>query len=491
MTRAKTAPSPVTAVIVGVVSIALGVAIALLAGQLGVVAAGAWFGAICLLVLGLFGASQLRGRVGALVGQLRVEHLLWAALFLSGLTFRVRDVQAIETTLIDSAALLRIGIVGVVALIAVVVALRERANVFSVLVRGAFAVLSVYCLFGVFSAFWSIQPAWSAYKALEYFVDVFVAALIVSTCSSWGRFAVFWNWSLMILATELAAVWIGVAIHPSSALKGGVGSVGIQLQGIMPVVSANGVGELGAVIALIAVARLLRPRGNRTMYWVAFVWGAGTMLLAQSRSPIAAFVVGLAVVLVAEGRVGWLWGVFVGALGVLYSPLAGVVSDYLQRGQTLAAIGTLSNRTSVYWEPALVLLREHPWLGVGAYAGGRFAVVSQISATTVGTQQLASSVDNAYIEAAISTGAVGLGLMIAAVAAAGASVTRGVRRLQTSVGRAFCTEALGLLAIQVMRGFFSSGPIIWHPATAFLMVVAAGAMASRTLAGIVPDEVAA
>ena len=85
------------------------------------------------------------------------------------------------------------------------------------------------------------------------------------------------------------------------------------------------------------------------------------------------------------------------ASGVLY---ANELATAFTRGQGSQLLRSLSGRT-VWWESALSAWLEHPWLGFGFAAGGRFVALERIGSSDV------SSLHSGYLEVLTGVGILG------------------------------------------------------------------------------------
>ncbi|MDZ4064202.1 MAG: O-antigen ligase family protein [Coriobacteriia bacterium] len=452
------------------VGAALGTAIALLSNMGGLPVVIGVFGGGIAVIASILAIPVALSRASSLRGRLRWYHTAWIVLFLSGLTWRVRDVSAIYSEPVDTAALVRIGLVAIVGLIAVLSTFRSGSRLIDSLTKGAVGILAAYAVFGVVSTLWSVFPAWSLYKSTEYLVDVAVAALILTELRDVRDTKAFADITWLMLGALVGSVWLGVLLEPELALRTGIGVLGYQLQGVWPAVSQNGVGELGAILGIVALSRLVSFEKGRGFYALVLGVGVVTMLAAQSRSPILGFALASLVVLQSLGKMsGLTFGALAAATAAL-SPLGTWIEAFLRRGQSLAEIASLSGRTTIYWVRAAEVFVAHAAVGVGAYSGGRFVVIPLIG--NVGGEQIGSSVDNAFIEVAISLGVMGLALLVWTLMLVGSRLLRVGRKVRGfGVAEVLRAEALGVFILLVVRAAFSSGPVIWHPATSFLTVV--------------------
>jgi O-antigen ligase len=392
---------------------------------------------------------------------------LWFLSFISGQTWRIRDIHDISTAPVDSAAGFRIAVDAVVACILILRLTDRRHSWIASTLRGIVGVLSIYAFVGIISTIWSVFPIWSAYKSCEYLLDLAVLGAVLVEVRNTESYEAFLNWTWAIYGSLVVWIWMGVVIWPQFALKTGVGLLGVQLFGVIPAVHANSVGEFGGIIGVVACARLLLPgraQTGRTWYVLLLLLSLATLAFAQTRSAMGGFALGLVLILFFSKRRAF--SVFLGmAVGLLLSigSVAGLVLAFLQRGQTQTQVETFTGRLQ-YWTLAVHKFLQRPLTGYGAYTG-RFVVLSQLDLTTT------ASLHSDYFETLVSTGFEGLIPFLTALALTWWILLRSAQKLEMdSLERTLAVEALGVLAVLTVRSFFTTN-LLWHPAIPFLVVV--------------------
>ncbi len=408
---------------------------------------------------------QIIARFRVLVGLLRWWHLAWLLVFLSGLVFRIRDIETIYSNPWDFWALFRIALMAVVMLILLGQLLVRNFNWLHSLLRGPMGLLACYSVISILSTAWSAYPPWTLYRSLEYLVDLWLAAATITAARRLEDLkAVFdWAWLLVLLLT--ASVWVGMICAPAQAILQGVGILGPQIRGVIPVVASNGVGELGALLAVMALTRLLFPTTLKRTYLCLFAAGAATLLLSQSRSPLMGFLLALPLILFAARRIE------VGLLLVLLLPavlsatsLGDLLWRLFMRGQSQELFASLSGRMD-WWRFSLPFFLERPLWGYGGYAGGRFIVLAALDVT------LSSSIHNTWLEVLLGTGLLGFLPLLAAFGWSWVLLIkpRPALALNPATQR-LRTEAIGILTVLSVRSMFTA-TLIWHPPLMFLLVL--------------------
>lgn len=453
---------PRTATAIGVTVLAsLGAGMLVAWSQAAVVA----IGVAAFAVVWTLASVPALGRVHELVTTMRWWQLLWALLFVSGLVLRARTTETAAEAPLDLAGAYRIGLVAFVAAGLLGVAALHRVDVLGALERGIFSLFLVFNAVNILSALWSVYPAWTVYRSFEFAVDASLAAVIAAHLHQAGELRRLFDWMWLLYGFILFTVVAGVVIAPDRAIRG-LGTLGFSVTGVFPVFPRNGIGHISAVLLTVAVARLATSATvNRRFYSGLVVASIAGLLVAQTRSAIAAALIAVPLVLAASRKIAWSLALPIALVAVVLSTsLAAPVTDYLRRSQTEQQIETLTGRRT-YWESAKDALAEQPLTGYGAFAGGRFVVASQFAPTL-------SSTHAAWPELLIGTSVWGV-LPIALLLAlcwwhVGRAALGGLPR--ASPEWALALEALGVLAIVTFRSVFSVS-LIWHPPLEFLLLV--------------------
>lgn len=406
--------------------------------------------------------------------ELQWWHSLWLLTFLSALVFRVRDADEIRTSPVDFWALYRISLMIIVgtALVAYVAARRMPVRAFR---SGAILPLTVFGLIGIASTLWSVFPAWTLYKSIEFFVDIVLVAASVYAARTIRDISNLSNLTLGMFTASIGSLWLGALILPELGFRQGIGLLGLQLEGFLPAISANYAGEMAAIVGVILITRLLSNRQWQAPLLLCLTVSFITLVFAQTRAAIGGFAIATALVLFLLNRARYFVLLGVACVGLaLFSNLDQLLLDFLTRGQHPAVLRSLTGRT-FWWSFGWDVYIANPVLGLGAYAGGRFAVLAAFGATQT------SHIHNAWLEALFGTGLIGIPFLLAAFVIAGHRLFQAAWKIRTT-GNSSTTpiEALGVLAALSVTSLFSSN-LIWHPATPFLMVVACSAYFTRAV----------
>jgi O-antigen ligase len=455
------------------ITLALGSVLILIVRRFGVPVA---FLSLLLIPLFVFilptALRQAIGLISALRARLAWWHALWLLIFLSEQTFRIRSSEAIKEAPMDTLAAYRVALVGIVAFVlGVRLVLRRTAWVGS-LFRGLPGVLSAYALICVASTAWSAYPAWTLYKSLEYGVDVALVAAIVATVASAEVYRTLfdWTWGLYILL--LFSVWVGVLVWPTEALQPSAGLIRTQLYGVVPAIAA--VGELAAVLATVALARLLSRCGderNGAFYLFLLLSSLVTLVLSQERSAIAGLLLGVALLLLFTRHVALLVSAIAASLAVLASNAGGLLGEYFRRGQSPELFASLSGRVG-WWEFAWQEFLKNPLTGLGAYTA-RFEVLAKVGESDTSTMH------NTFVEVVVGTSFWGLVPVLVVLFATWWVLIRCLRNYpRSSPEREMALEAVGVLAVVSVRSVFTTH-LILHTSLSFLLIVGCAELLRR------------
>ena len=324
-------------------------------------------------------------------------------LLLSTLVFRVRDTTAIAQNPLDAAAGYRVLCV-TAALVLAWIALLQPARAQRARVPFEFKLYVVYVGVVFLGAVVSVDPQLTAYRGFELLTGI---AAVAGAWHTAGPEAIARIERLLyrFVVALVASVWIGAALFPGRAILPSH-PIPITIVGIYPQVAANGVGDLGAILLLWTLGRLVSRRNDirrRTAYFLIAV-GAVTLVAGQYRTGYVGVVVTLLVLALARGRLALAVVALVGAIFVGWFSFHAVVHDvqpYALRGESTGQAKTLSGRLT-YWRAAIPVWRESPAIGRGLGTASRFQVLAPLGQGTT------STVHGTWIEVLVGTGVVGV-----------------------------------------------------------------------------------
>lgn len=421
------------------------------------------------VVLFALGFRQALSKFRTLRKKLTGWHGLWLLLLVSGFVIRTRDIGAVREGPLDTAAIFRVSLVAITGLVLMVCLALKRPSWLGSLFRGLVGVMAVFALVCVASALWSINPPWTLYKSLEYLVDVALLAAILATVRSVESYETLLDWTWVLCGLLVASAWLEVPIWPEEALEEqlATGVLGFRLAGVFPGLGSNGLGTLGAIVAAIAVCRLLPTAGrkfDRAWYILLLVFGSATMVWTQTRSAMGGFLLGVLLVLFFTQRARLAAALGAASAAVLAFTGAGsALLAFLQRGQSTEGIASLSGRLG-WWTAALDALKQHPLTGFGAFAAG-FAIWPALGDKGVGP------LHSDYVETLVGTSIWGVILIVAGLLGTWWVLIRYLRRFSSpTLERQLAVECVAVLAIITVRSGVMN-LMIWHPPLQYFVLL--------------------
>jgi len=449
-------------------------------GKFGILAAVA---VVIVAPIGVYSAivavPQLLGKLGVIRSKLRWWHALWLLLYISSLVFRVRHQEETQAEPLDAWALFRI-VPEMIVFGWLMVRLYQRRDAIRwlrCLFQGLTGALTTFALVCLASTFWSVYPAWTLFISLEYLVDISVLAVALANIYTLDDYQDLFNWTWTIFGCELAWVWLQVPLWPSESFVDG------RIKGFLPATGCNAVGQSGAFLAVIALCRLFPLEGRRSntpFNLVLCAFGLVSLLLSQTRNAIGGFALGALLVLIASRRI-WLLVLssVVGAMTWFLTPLGGIALAYLEREQSSAAMASVTGRLPL-WQFAWEQFLQHPLTGMGAYAAGRFYIMSKMGVDP-------ASLHSDWVELLVGTGLAGLIPFLLVIFGTWWFLFRGIYDKSLDPrGRQLALEGIGVMAVITVHSFFNV-ELIWHvPLLLFVLMGYAEVLRRRRKNVMVP-----
>jgi len=346
---------------------------------------------------------------------------------------------------------------------------------------GSMAFFGGVCLL---SSLWSVKFTWTMYKSLEYLLDLSIIAVVLAIVRTSEGYKSFIDWTLVIAGVSVGWVWVGLPIWPQQSW-----AEESRLAGAYPIFSSNELGDTGAILLLVAAIRYWpitgQPR-NKAFYALTALLGAATMMAAQTRSAFVGLIIAAVVVLYFARRFKVvIMSALLTAPALVFAvagerlarripypyrdmaPVSLLISvgdkimSYLQRDQSSAELLSMSSRLD-WWSTAYRMFMMHPFTGLGAYAGSRFAVL-----TDVGAPQLHSD----WLEVIVGTSIWGLAPFLISLVWIWAVLIRYYRgRFLSPEDRQLTLEMIGVMTMLTVHSFVNV-EMTWHHPTLFLMIL--------------------
>jgi O-antigen ligase len=420
--------------------------------------------------------------VTSLVHSFTWWHWIVLLALLSGLDYRMQsyDVADIAANPIDTSVKIRLCLDAIVALVLSVRLLTDKTPWLRPMLRGLFGMLTVFVFIALTTTLWSVKPYWTFYKSAEYGLDIALIVAVSISVKSLAEYKLLLNWVYVLCGALVGLAMVEAVFMPHLAFDYGPdGTLAMpELTGVFPLQAANGLGTFGAIIATVALYRLISKSehtSDRGWYQIVLGLGLVAMFMTEARSAIAAFLLAVILLLILTRRIvaGTILAI-ASTVVVMVSGLGKVLLDYAMRGQTVLQFHSLTGRMEL-WAVAWQKITQRPFIGWGAYAGGRFVVLPLLHKTGF------VDVDSSIVETLLDTGIFGLAALLLVVGAAWCFLLRGYRsnRLEI-IERNLAIESLLVLAVLTFRCVFVAN-LTRHPALPFLAVVGCAELVRRRL----------
>jgi O-Antigen ligase len=408
----------------------------------------------------LVGLKEVWRVIGDFRAEIKWWHWLWLLSLSSSFVFRYRSSAEISQTPFDSLAALRVGPEIICAAILLIRLVFRKPDWGPSMVRGIVGSMTVFGVVCLISSVWSVKFSWTLYKSLEYLLDLSIMAMVLTLVTTSKQYKTFIDWTWIIAGATIAWVWIGLPIWPAETW-----ATDQRLTGVYPIVSSNELGDTGAILILVAAIRywpLIGKGKNRAFYILTAILGAVTMVAAETRSAFLGLAIAALVVLYFAGRTRYaVLGSVLAVPVAIYTSIGPMIMSYLQRDQSQAELMSMSSRLD-WWSIGYKMFMQHPFTGLGAYAGSRFAVL-----TNVGAPQLHSD----WLEVLVGTSIWGMApFVISLVWIWTILITYYRGRGLDPDDRQLTLEMIGVMTVITIHSFVNV-EMTWHHPTLFLMVL--------------------
>jgi O-Antigen ligase len=408
----------------------------------------------------MVGLKEVWRVIGDFRAQIKWWHWLWLLSLSSSFVFRYRSSAEIAQTPFDALAALRVGPEIICACVLLVRLVFRKPDWGPSMVRGIVGCMTIFGLVCLTSSLWSVKFSWTLYKSLEYLLDLSIMAMVLTLVTTSKQYKTFIDWTWIIAGATIAWVWIGLPIWPADTW-----ATDQRLTGAYPIVSSNELGDTGAILILVAAIRywpLIGKGKNRAFYVLTALLGAVTMVAAETRSAFVGLAIAALVVLFFAGRTRYaILGTVLAAPVAIYTSIGPLIMSYLQRDQSQAELMSMSSRLD-WWSIGYKMFMQHPFTGLGAYAGSRFAIL-----TNVGAPQLHSD----WLEVIVGTSIWGLAPFVISLVWIWSILIKYYRgRGLDPDDRQLTLEMIGVMTVITIHSFVNV-EMTWHHPTLFLMVL--------------------
>lgn len=346
----------------------------------------------------LLALNKATGAIGRLSPETRMLGVILFMSLASSFVWRSRTTQSLDSNPLDAAGSIRVLLISIAGALALAFLVSFRLQ--PTRVPSSLRWLALYVIVAAVSALGSPLPLQALYRAYELGVGMLVAAVALSIRPSRP------GWTLTRLLFYaigglVALIWAEALIIPSQGFVPTPGIFPYTLQGYLPSFSTNGVGTLGGLLAILGLSHDPSRKHGLLLSRVALLAGIVTLLAAQYRTGIIAFLVATAVVVWQRRRYTLVMAAIAAVLVVSifggWASLMGGGQKAFEKGRP-QNVHSLDSRTT-YWSAALPLIRERPILGWGLNVGSR-RVLSAFDPSI-------STIHGTWFEALLGTGLIG------------------------------------------------------------------------------------
>lgn len=365
----------------------------------------------------------------------------WLLLLIGSFSFTYRSASDVLSGQLNASNLVRYACI-VVALALITPELRHRIGIR----LSALWLFVAYAGVCVLSTVWSVAPIATLGKAAELAVAVATVVLAANRGPNGGALEQLFKVTFAFGVCVLSFIAVGYVL--------GMPDFWIQSKGVIArqmntwFLSANYIGYLSALTAIVALDRAMASTRGRTLNFSILALSLMTAVLAQGRTGLTCLLVGTSLVLVIRRK--YMPLLIGGACTIL---LALVFSQeivaYLMRGEPVGSLQSLTGRTGT-WQGAWQSFMHRPLTGNGFGVGGRHVFATVF----VGSGEDWSSVHNGLMELLTGVGLVGFAPWIVAL----------LWTMATAVGSAIRGRHVAIAAVTLVMPVIttmSSGAAGW------------------------------
>lgn len=303
--------------------------------------------------------------------------------------------------------------------------------------------LLMFGLWALLGTVYSITPVYTFAAALG-FLGMWVLAVVFAASCDPRRGLLWVNATLLAMSVASLLLWV---VAPGVAMVDYENATVVRLGGIFG--NANQVGSIAALALLLSfVVWFQKPnRAGGLLLLLALPACAACLLMSQSRTSMFGAAAGVFVVVLR--RHPWLLlptvplGVTLAAIALAYPEAIDFLIGLVARGGNVAQVTNFTGRTEI-WQFVTSEIAKAPVLGHGFASTRELFLKGHVFAWGWTT----NSAHNLWLQAWVTTGAVGLGLVLANQLAS----------LKALVLQPMAVRD-GLLAYFIATGLLEAGPV--------------------------------
>lgn len=347
-------------------------------------------------VVSIINFEFVRRGVAAIFANFKAPFVAWTFLFVG--IFLVSERKSSEGLYLDKFVLFQIAMVSIAGII-VFIGYLSRINKVLQNTNSILIFLFLYGIVGIVSGSYSPSYLLSIYKSSLVIIDVILCAVVLSYQPNAYYIRKLINLSYLFYGFLMFTVIMGALLRPESAFEKMPGIFGFMMQGVLPILNANEVTFIAAVLSLIIINRIFDACGlkEKSLLYTFLACSLSVMVLSQSRTSTLAFFCSYLLILILRKKVLLLVSIILLALLLVVGGTMRYADDYFRRGQTEKNFETLSGRT-IAWNAGWEKIKESPVLGYG---------VGSVRSGFVLDKYKLGHMHNAFLEVLVNTGFVG------------------------------------------------------------------------------------
>lgn len=396
-------------------------------------------------------------------------YLMMGGVFASFLMFFTRPVA--ETLVgIDLVRLARgVTLLGVGGLAIGLTLLKGDVGWIRQLVRGPTLWFTLYTTWAAISITFSGDVFLSTAKVFELGIGLLVVCVTMHWTRSEQELDRVWSASMLGLG-GIVSGYLLISIIAGIPL--------VTMVGVFPKYSgfgggpggANGMAQIGSILALFGISRSMAPRDTvRPRFWSVIALGLAIMMLSYSRGSMLIF--SMMVVLLLAGSRRYVSMILISGLA-----LAGILSigptlvEFALRGQDVSTFLTLTGRIDFLWVAGFGVFATSPLIGHGYY----YATTYLLPVALVdGYDVTISNVDNTFLEIAMNLGLVGEFLFLGLWVSVGSTLLHLSRKHSRLWRVPMVREAILMIIATFIRSWINP-TIAYHHWNTFVFLIAVG-----------------
>ncbi|AJG58220.1 MULTISPECIES: O-antigen ligase family protein [Bacillus] len=306
-------------------------------------------------------------KIRDLTKKVKKDYLLVIPFYIGCLSFRIRDVNAIEENPLDIASLIRV-IMWMIPIIVCLLYIIKSNKLVLEGFKGIIFMMTIYALYALISSFYSVIPTLSFYRSVELLVVIIVVSYVINKIQNLDELKIFLNLNYLILTCLIFITWLIFPVYPNlvSFGFGDGGGTKFQLGGVF--IHPNALGTIATIVFIISFFRTLRTKilSEKYMYVWMTLFSFITLFSTVSRTNLLIAVGVTIIALMVSKYYKILIMMFnLSVITILIIPfIREKLIDFFMRGQDLSLLFSLSERLPI-WNAAIQVSQNKPILGHG------------------------------------------------------------------------------------------------------------------------------